>query len=220
MRMRDNLELLRTRTGRRALLRALRRRLYSRRVAIGIHRDLTQPYPTPSAQVPLQVRRLQPGDDLAFIAEDPQLDPERSRQRADQRWLLQSGLPTPWVALDPDGTVCFVTWLLTAQDNTALEAAMGPLLPPLAPGEVAIEGSFTAETHRGLGILPEIATRLVEQARDDDGARRARAFIAEWNASSLKAGAKAGWIPFARREETWILFRRRIRFLPWESEAA
>jgi hypothetical protein len=53
----------------------------------------------------------------------------------------------------------------------------------------------------------------VEQARDS-GVRYAITFIAEWNAASLKAGEKAGWIPFVKREESWFLFRQRIRFLP------
>jgi GNAT superfamily N-acetyltransferase len=213
IRLREGLELLRSSTGRRWLWRTARQRLYSRRVAIGIRRDMSVPFAVPSAKIPLVVRQVQPDDDLSFIAAVPELAPEAAQQRADQRWLLSSDLPTPWVAVDPDGTVCFLTWLLTARDNAAIQARWGALLPVLKPDEALIEGSYTAESQRGLGILPDAGTRVVEQARDF-GARHGMSFIAEWNAASLKAGAKAGWVPFVKREESWFLFRRRIRFLP------
>jgi GNAT superfamily N-acetyltransferase len=213
MRVREGLELIRSSHGRRWLWQTARQRLYSRRVAIGIRRDMSVPLAVPRAKIPLVVRQLRPDDDLSFIAAVRELTPQAAELRADQRWLLSSDLPTPWVAVDPDGTVCFMTWLLTARDNAAIQARWGAMLPELQPDEALIEGIYTAESHRGLGIMPDAGTRIVEQARDS-GARYGMGFIAEWNAASLKAGEKAGWIPFIKREERWVLFRRRIRFLP------
>lgn len=218
MRVREGVELLRSSSGRRWAWRTALQRLYSRRTAVGISRDLTVPHPTISAKIPLEVRQLRPDDDLSIVSEVSELGSRLAQQRADQRWFLESSLPPPWVAVDPDGRVCMITWMLSARDNASVKATLGPLLPTLEPHEVAIEGAFTAETHRGLGILPDVATRLMERARESDGARRGVAFIAEWNAASLKAGEKAGWVPFAQREERWLLFRRRIRFLPLNAE--
>lgn len=218
MRVQEGLKLLGSSSGRRWVWRTALQRLYSRRTAVGISRDLTVPHPGISAKIPVEVRQLQPGDDLSIISEVPELGARLAQQRADQRWFLNSDLPTPWVAVDPEGRVCMITWILSARDNAAVKATLGPLLPTLEPDEVAIEGAFTAESHRGLGILPDVATRLVEQARESDGARRGLAFIADWNAASLKAGEKAGWVPFAQREERWLLFRRHIRFLPLNAE--
>lgn len=191
--------------------RTARERVYSRRVSMGIRRDMRAPFPVPKAKIPLVVRQLQPGDDLTLIADLPGLAPQLAQQRADQRWLLSCDLPTPWVAIDPDGTVCFMTWVLTARHNTAIQTRWGKLLPVLKPDEALFAGAYTADSHRGLGIMPDAGTRIVEHACD---ARYGMGFIAEWNAASLKAGAKAGWIPFVKREESWFLFRRRIRFLP------
>jgi GNAT superfamily N-acetyltransferase len=213
MRVREGLDLLRSDTGRRWLWRTARQRLYSRRVAIGLRRDMSVPFPVPPAKIPLVVRQLQPGDDLSFIAEHAELPPQAAQQRADQRWLLSEDLPTPWVAVDPEGTVCFMTWLFTARDNAAVQAVWGALLPVLQPDEALIEGTYTSPRHRALGVMADAGTRIVEQA-SDLGARYGMGFISEWNAASLKAGAKAGWVPFVQREESWFLFRRRIRFLP------
>ena len=40
---------------------------------------------------------------------------------------------------------------------------VGRMLPELQPDEALIEGIYTAESHRGLGIMPEAGTRIVEQ---------------------------------------------------------
>jgi GNAT superfamily N-acetyltransferase len=213
MRVREGLELIRSSHGRRWLWGTARQRIYSRRVAIGVRRDLSVPFPVPPAKIPLVVRQIRPDDDLSFITAVPGLTPREAQQRADQRWRLSGDLPTCWVAVDPDGTVCFMAWLLTARDNAVIRARWGELLPQLQPDEALIEGPYAAESHRGLGIMTDAGNRIVERARDF-GARYGMGFIAEGNVASLKASEKAGWVPFVKREESWFLFRRRIRFLP------
>jgi GNAT superfamily N-acetyltransferase len=214
MQVREGIELLRSSHGRRWLWRTAHQRIYSRRIGIGLRRDMSVPFQVPRAKIPLVVRQLRSDDDLSLIAALPELAPQAAQLRADQRWLLSGDLPTPWVAIDPQGTVCFMTWLLTARDNAAIQARWGAMLPELQPDEALIEGIYTAESHRGLGIMPDVVARIEEQARNS-GARYGMGFIAEWNAASLKAGEKAGWIPFSKREESWFLFRRRVRFLPF-----
>jgi hypothetical protein len=189
-------------------------RFCSRHVAIGIRRDISVPVAVPPAKIPLVVRQLRPDDDLSFIAAVPGLAPQAAQERAVQRWLLSAGLPTCWVGVDPDGTVCFMTWLFTAQDNALIRAEWAGLFPELQPDEALFEGICTAESHRGLGIMPDAANRVVEWAAHDCGVRHMMGFIGAENVASLKGGAKAGFVPFVKREESWLLFRRRIRFLP------
>src|SRR4029078_10162625 len=126
MRVREVLELIRSSDGRRLLWLLARQRLYSRVVSIGVRRDLSVHVEgvigralavVPSAKIPLVVRQLRPDDDLSFIDDVPGLDPRSAQMRADQRWLMSGDLPPPWVAVDPDGAVCFMTFLLTARDN-------------------------------------------------------------------------------------------------------
>jgi hypothetical protein len=45
-------------------------------------------------------------------------------------------------------------------------------------------------------------------------------FIGEGNVRSLKAGERAGFPPFVKRQESWFLFRRRARFLPVSERGA
>ena len=214
-RVTEVLELTRSRPGRRLLWQLVHQRIYSRRIGIGLARDLHGPtFTTFRAKVPTTIRLLQPDDDLSLLDDLPELDPRLARLRMDQRWLMKGDLPTPWVAVDPDGKVGFMTFLLTSRDNAAMQARWGAMLPILQPDEAMIEGIYTAEKYRGLGMMVDAGTRIVEEARGS--ARWGMGFVWERNPAVLKAGMKGGWFPFAKREERWLLFRRRIRFLPLE----
>ena len=222
MRLRELRELIRSDYGRRWLWGTLRWRLNSRRIAIGLRRDLSVHVAgmigrdlavVPPAKIPLVVRKLQPDDDLSFIADVPGLAPQAAQLRADQRWLMTGDLPTPWVAVGPDGAVCFMTFLLTSRDNAAIRARWGELLPELQPDEALFEGPYTAESGRGMGIMKDACGRILQMAHDS-GVRYVMGFIAEENVPALKVAEIGGFAPFVKREERWFLYRLRIRFLP------
>lgn len=223
MRVREGLALVRTSDGRRWLWLTTRKRLYSRGVSIGVRRDLkvfVEGDPArdlaaiPPAKIPLVVRRLEPDDDLSFIDDDPGLDPRAAQIRADQRWLMTGDLPTPWVGIGPDGAVCFMTFLLTARDNEVIRARWGDLLPELQPDEALFEGPYAGEAIRGLGMMKDVL-RQVLLAAQDDGVRYVSGFIGDANVPSLKVAEFGGFDPYLKREESWFLFRRRIRFIPF-----
>jgi hypothetical protein len=204
------------------LVLTARRRLYSRVVSIGVRRDFDvfvagdpahDLAAVPPAKIPLEVRPLQPDDDLSFIADDPTIDPRERLMRVDQRWLMSGDLPTPWVAVGPDGAVCFMTFMLTARDNAAIKARWGDLLPELQPDEVLVEGPFMAASGRGKGVMKDACRQVLEKLRAD-GMRYALGFIGERNVASLKVAEYGGFDPFLKREESWLLGRRRVRFIP------
>ena len=76
--------------------------------------------------------------------------------RADQRWLLTGDLPAPWVAIDSDGAVCFMSFLLRASDNAVIRARWGDLLPELQPDEAVVEGPYAGDNMRGLGMMKDV----------------------------------------------------------------
>jgi hypothetical protein len=165
------------------------------------------------------VRRLRPDDDLSILDDDPALDPRLRQMRADQRWLLTGDLPAPWVAIGSDGRVCFMSFLLRASDNAAIRARWGDLLPELQPDEAAVEGPYAGDNMRGLGMMKDVL-RQVLLAERDDGVRYVLGFIGDANAPSLAVANYGGFDPYMKREERWFLFRRRIRFLPYEDAPA
>jgi hypothetical protein len=222
----EGLGLIRTSEGRGWLAFTVRKRLYSRGISIGVRRDLdyyVEGDPAhdlaavPPAKIPIVVRKLQPDDELPFIADVPGLDPRLAQMRADQRWLLTGDLPAPWVALNSDGEVCFMTFLLTARDNAAIRARWGNLLPELKPDEAVFEGPYAGDNARGLGMMKDVLRQVLIAAKED-GIRYVLGFIGETNAPSLAVAKFGGFEPYCKREESWLLFRQRVRFLPLENE--
>jgi GNAT superfamily N-acetyltransferase len=209
----DVIGLISSSYGRRRLRQAVRSRLSSHCHAIGLRRDLDVPFPAPPAKIALTVRPLRPQDDLSFLAPVPGLDPVAARGRLDQRRLLAANMPTCWIAADPTGAVCYMQWLILARDNGRIHDRWGALFPTLEPDEALLEGAYTAETHRGQGIMSH-AMALIAEAAGTLGARRVITFVHHANIASLKGCERAGFAPYIERREAWSLFRRRVRFLP------
>ena len=213
MRVREGLRLIGSRHGRDRLWRAARVRFSSRSEALGLRRDLRVPFPVPPPKVPLIVRQLRPDDDLSFLTADPDLAPTAAWGRLDQRRLLAANLPTCWIAAEPNGMVCYMQWLIAARDNARVHARWGGLFPELKPHEALLEGAYTAESHRGKGVMSHAMALIAEKARDF-GAHHVLTFVDRKNVASLKGCEKAGFAPYIQRRETWSLFRRRVHFLP------
>jgi GNAT superfamily N-acetyltransferase len=195
------------------LWQAARVRLYSVGDALGLRRDLSVPFPVPPAKIQLIVRPLRPDDDLSFIAATPALASEGASGRLDQSRLLAAALPTCWIAAEPNGTVCYMQWLIAARDNARIQARWGGLFPELQQDEALLEGAYTAESHRGQGIMSHAMARIAAAARDL-GARHVITFVHRTNVPSLKGCERAGFTPYVARQETWSLFRRHVSFRP------
>ncbi len=201
-------------TGRsRVVLHAMGTRLRSDTIAVGLRRDLTVPHPVPPAKIPLQVRPLESGDDLSMLDISPDTPPDQVPGLVAQRRLLASALPTCWVAIAPNGKVCYMQWLTTSQDNERIHGRWGDLFPILGQDEALLEGAYTGHAYRGQGIMAHAMARIAEGARDF-GARWVLTFVGESNVASLKGCAKAGFVRYVRRTESWRLMRRRVRFVP------
>lgn len=217
-RLRESLALLRGGDARR-LWRAVRVRVFSRRVAFGLRRDVRLPFVAPAAKLSVIVRPLRPDDDLSCTDAAPGLAQEVAWGRLNQRRLLDAKLPTCWIAAEPNGKVCYMQWLVGARENNRVQARWGGLFPVLAPNEALLEGAYTAETHRGQGIMAQAMAMIAAAARDL-GADYVITFVDQTNVASLKGCAKAGFAPYIERRESWVLFRRRIRFLPLQNVTA
>jgi GNAT superfamily N-acetyltransferase len=116
-------------------------------------------------------------------------------------------------AIGPDGKVCYMQWLIASRDNARIRGQWADLFPVLAPDEALLEGAYTGHAYRGQGIMAHAMARIAERA-SDFGARWVLTFVGERNVASLKGCAKAGFVPYVRRTESWRFMRRRVRFVP------
>lgn len=210
----DGLRLMRSGAGRRRMVDGIRTRLYFRREAIGLRRDVSVPHAAPAAKIPVTVRPLRPDDDLAFIADVPGLTEQESQERAYQRLLLDANIATCWIAFDAEGTACYMQWLVAAQDNARIQEWWLGLMPELKPDEALLEGAYTAASHRGKGIMAHVMAVIAEHA-PEIGARYVMTFVSKDNIASLKGCDRAGFKPHLDRRDGWTLFRRQVRFRPY-----
>ena len=200
--------------------RALTRRLYSRGGSIGLRRDVSAPFAAPAAKLPIAVRPLAPGDDLSFLdVHQPGLSDGQVFERLGQLRLLESGISTCYVAVGPDGKLCYMQWLIPASENDRVRAFFGNLYPPLDPDEALLEGAYTPEAYRGRGIMASAMAQIAARAAEC-GVRWVITFVDEANAPSLKGCERAGFAPYLRRVEAYRLFRRVIAFIPLIEAAA
>lgn len=209
---RDALGLLRN-GGMRSAWTSLRTRLMSRTRSFGLRRDLDVPFSVPAAKVAVEVRPLGPDDDLSCVAAEPGLEGGAAWGRFSQRRLLALELPTCWVGTDAAGKVCYMQWLVPASQNARVRSQWGGLFPTLQANEALLEGAYTAESHRGLGIMAHAMARIAEQAKAL-GARYVITFVDHDNVPSLKGCERAGFAPYIERRQNWTLFRRSVRFVP------
>jgi len=209
----DLLRLVFTGRGRR-VWGALTYLVYSDSESVGLRRDLRMPCLAPAAKRPFQVRPLTPVDELAWLdVREPGLSDDQVYARLGQARLLRSGIQTCHVAVEPDGTACYMQWLILSNQNNQVRAFFGNLYPRLAPDEALLEGAYTPEAYRGQGIMAAAMAQIAERA-DQFGARWVVTFVDEGNAASLKGCARAGFVPYVRRHERFRLFRRYISFTP------
>lgn len=202
--------------------RRLRRWLYSDSISYGLRRDLTRPFEAPSARIPLTVRPLKEGEELALLdVHAPNLTGRAIFERTSRLELIAAGIPTCYVAVTADDTPCYMQFQIRSSENARIRSYFGSFFPWLAPDEALAEGALTLEAYQGLGIMSCAVARIAERA-PDVGARWVITFVDRRNVTAVKGCERAGFSRYLLRHERWRMFRRQVSFqeLPTESPQA
>jgi RimJ/RimL family protein N-acetyltransferase len=175
----------------------------------GLRRNLAQPFPAPSAKIPITVRPLVEADLPALLAIDDTTSPEDRFEIACRQALAAKRIKGAHVAIDErDGRPCYVQWLFGAADNDFVRRLRG--FPQLAADEALLEGAYTPASHRGLSIMPA-AMGLIAEKAEAFGARYVITFVDQRNIPSLKGCQRCGFSPDLLHRLTGLcfgLFRR------------
>ena len=191
-------------------MRVIYRKLDSVVVDFGLCRDLGRPFQAMPAGIPVDIRPLRPDDDLSFLNPVNVTDAEAyiAFQRRD---LLN--LHTCYVAIAPDGNICYMQCLIGATENDTLCTQFNNVFPTLAADEALMEGAYTVPAYRGKGIMSYAMAQIAEKAVDF-GAWRVITFVATDNTASLKGCERAGFFPYTKRTCSWRWFNRKVSFEP------
>jgi len=198
----------------RPIVTKLRERLWSDATFYCLRRDLDLPFEPPAPKIPVTVRKATQEDARSLFALNlPGISPDEVLERVSRMSLFQSGIPTFYVGVTADNKPCYVQWLMAASENARLQEHFHGLFPLLAPDEALLEGAFTPESYRGLGIMGYATARIAEKAREL-GARYVLTFADANNIPSLKGGQRAGFVPYSIRRSAWRGFRLHVVFTP------
>jgi GNAT superfamily N-acetyltransferase len=197
----------------RLALQAVSERMYGNNSSVGLRRDLSKAFEVPSAKLQIVIRPLRPDDDLAFLHRGEGEDGFTRFAQLRQLRMIKLNLPTCYVAVAPEGDVCFMQWLIRATENEEIQANFGSQIPLLNPDEALLEGAYTVPAYRGRGIMASAMAQVAEKAKQF-GARWAITFVAQENEPSLKGCARAGFEPYTLRYQSWRMLHRSITFVP------
>jgi len=196
------------------ILEKVRRKIYSNSASFCLRRDLTQSFEPPVAKIPITVRPIQDAEAAhLFNTGAPGLSACEIGDRIARTGFYRSEIPQCYVAIDKNGAPCYTQWLMSSADNGRIQEFFRGAFPVLAPDEALLEGAFTPESHRGLGIMPRAMALIAEKARDF-GARYVITFVGKDNIPSLKGCQRAGFAPYRVRTIDWRWLRHRVAFLP------
>jgi len=196
----------------REVYQSIRNMCWSESSALGLRRDLTQSFDAPRAAFALTVRPLQQ-EDLArlFDTHFGGVKTEGVLDRMQRIALLNAGVATCFVAASPQGEPCYMQWLIGRSENDKMQALFRGRFPILKDNEALLEGAFTVEKFRGMGIMAAAMSCIAEKATDI-GARNVITFVSDDNVPSLKGCKRAGFYPYVVRKALWKFFRTRTVF--------
>ncbi len=97
------------------------------------------------------------------------------------------------------------------KDNAQLQRYFSGMFPILKPGEALLEGAYTLEKVRGLGVMAAAMAQIAEKAGDVD-AHAIITFVEEDNIASLKGCKRSGFSVYLVRDVRWLLFSRTVKF--------
>lgn len=131
--------------------------------------------------------------------------------------LVQEQIPKCYVATTLENITVYRQWLFTQKSQQLVIDYFGPIFPEISKNEAIVEGVFTHPDYRGLRIMSNAMSEIVQQQHYKN-LKRIIAFVNEENKASLKGFYRMGFVPYMIRKEVWFLFRRKISFIEMSEE--
>jgi hypothetical protein len=180
------------------LLRRLRDETWSTKRFYRLTCDLQAPLPpVRSAKV---TTRMEPVDPTTFRGFRDELHRSSSANfvKVLLRVLYCSARLTTLYVSTSDNDPTYAQWLVTPEEQKRIPRFLPGRYPELEDGELLLEGAYTFERFRGLGLMGDGMGQLVRFARDARG-RTLVTYVAENNVPSLRGCARVGFAPDAIR---------------------
>jgi GNAT superfamily N-acetyltransferase len=183
------------------IVAGIRKRIFSKNEVYGLKRDLNVVFTNPDALVPLLIRPFEIADDQYFTSDTY------------NHGIIEAKFNTCYVACTMEGEPYYRQWLIGCDQNSKIQKFWNKSFPVLGSDEALLENAYTIPEHRGKRIMPAAMARIAEKGKVQ-GARYIITFVGIDNIPSLKGCKRCGFMPYILRTESWLLFRKRVKFEP------
>lgn len=155
-------------------------------------------------------------ESLVFRGFDEELErssPENYLKVLLRTWYCRAGVEQLYVA-SSDGMPVYAQWLLTPAGQQRIPSYLPGRYPPLRENEMLLEGAYTFERFRGLGVMAVGMGQLVRIAKGT-GAAALVTYVDFDNVPSLRGCANVGFVPDIERVSVRRAGVRRTRSHPF-----
>jgi GNAT superfamily N-acetyltransferase len=156
---------------------------------------------------------MEPVESLVFRGFDDELDrssPENYLDVLLRTWYCRAGIETLYVAWS-GGVPVYTQWLVKPADAQRIPRGRYPVL---VENEMLLEGAYTFERFRGLGVMAVGMGQLVRIAKES-GAAALITYVDFDNVPSLRGCANVGFVPDIERVSVRRAGLRRTRSYPY-----
>jgi len=197
------------------IFKACLNRFYANKVSYVLRRDLSLPIEKVQINVPLKLRPLINADiPILLNYFGNEIEGRGIIYRSFLTQLLKADIQKGYVSVINEKETCGVAWLIGSSENKKIRFCFGKRLPEIKENEVLLEGGFTIERYRNLGIQRWRNAKLIEIAAES-GAKWALSIIDKNNLTSLRNNLKNKFKIFQMKEDRWRFFHCKTIFSPF-----
>jgi hypothetical protein len=157
------------------------------------------------AKIPIEMQPLEARAFKGFSDELKRCDGSNYLKVLLRTWYCRAGLGTLYVAFQGDAPV-YAQWLSAPDEQRRIPWFLPGRFPALHRGEVLLEGAYTFNEYRRLGLMRDGMAQLLEVARGR-GASAVITYVAVDNIPSLRGCADVGFVPNRVRVSTRRIVR-------------
>lgn len=200
--------------GPKVFLRQFRRQIYRRDIEVGLVMDMevgNSPKPI-KCGINYHIQTATE-EDMNEVMVKAKTESNQSVQfLVHRRWLYDCGFRSWYIARTRfNNALCHMQCVIRPEDNDLVERSFKNWFPQQKEDEVLIDGVYTFETFRGMGLFTAVLNEVCEIIREE-GYRRIKTYIEKNNVTSIKGFERVGFTKFEEVKVLVVLSCNRRKF--------
>ena len=193
------------------ILREVARRIYSNYFFYCLRFDVSKNIVIPNVPFSLKIKKLHVNDLFKIVNFYKGITSDELKYLIEIIRLFHAGIPTCYAAYSDNGEPYALCWLISYNDKMKIKKYFKGNILDLKYDEVLCESIYTHHNYRGFDLMAFLTYELFKIA-NQEGAKRAIAYVKDSNVISLKQSMRIGWKPFLIKKVQFRFFRRYVSY--------